>query len=349
MSQNVLYSTPDRQIQKMKEQKLIINDEVSARKSLELFGYTSLIKNYRKPYTILTPEGVTHRSGVTFEQVCSLYLLDKNLRNAVIAAMLDLEEHIKEALADVLAQSFGTDHNNYLNFNNYQNKRVHHNKFSLGNLLNDMRNSLSSGKDPVQHYISTYGVVPPWVLLKVQFLGTIVNFIDKLKQPEQEMLFKKLYPSMSISINKDYLQMMRDTLFICYEYRNVAAHGGRIYNHVCKAQLRPVQGLNINSSGFGQLIQLLSLFDYKSPVVCLSTALDREVNRHCNIYPSDVTYLSYILNMNIHARQIVWVAEKSRKYHVNPHCSGAISLKEMDLEEAKGKDYCPCKRCCGQK
>lgn len=231
MSQNIVYSTSEKQIQKMKEQKLIINDEVNARKSLELFGYTSLIKNYRKPYTILTSEGITYRSGVTFEQICSLYILDKNLRNAVIAAMLDLEEHIKEALADVLAQSFGTDHNNYLKFSNYRNKKVHLKKFSLGSLLNDMQNSLSCGKDPVEHYITTYGVVPPWVLLKVQFMGTIVNLIDKLKQPEQEMLFKKLYPHMANAITKDRLQMMRDTLFICYEYRNVAAHGGRIYNH----------------------------------------------------------------------------------------------------------------------
>lgn len=53
----------------------------------------------------------------------SLYLLDKNLRNAVIASMLDLEEHIKEAAADVVAKSFGTHPDKYLNYRNYANKR----------------------------------------------------------------------------------------------------------------------------------------------------------------------------------------------------------------------------------
>lgn len=349
MAKQINYSTPEKQIQKLKSQGLRITDEKNAKLVLELFGYTNLIKNYRRPYIITSPNSVSYRSGVTFEQICSLYLLDKNLRNAVIAAMLDLEEHIKEAFADVLAYSYGTDNSVYLDCRNFQNKKVHQQKFSLQNLLDSIKETLSTNKDPIAHYMNEYGYVPPWVLLKVQYMGTIVNLIDKLKQPQQELLFKKLYPHMSNNITKDHLQMMRDTLFICYEYRNIAAHGGRIYNHVCSAHFRQVPGINISSSGFSQLIQLLSLMDYKSPVRRLEAVLNEEVNRHCQQYPADVTYLSHILNINISIHQIVWISGKSRKFHVNPHCSGILNPRQIDLQEAQNKGYLPCKRCCKTK
>lgn len=92
------YTTPEQQIAKLKSQNLAFGDEKRAELSLSLFGYFNLIKGYRDPYVINNGSGISYRSGMTFEQICSLYLLDKNLRNAVIAAMLDLEEYVKEAV-----------------------------------------------------------------------------------------------------------------------------------------------------------------------------------------------------------------------------------------------------------
>lgn len=101
---DIIYTTPEEQIQKLKEQRLIIEDEDAAINALVSFGYSNLIKSYREPYTIITGGKKVHHSDVTFfNQIYSLYLLDKELRNAVMAAMLDLEEHIKESAADVIA------------------------------------------------------------------------------------------------------------------------------------------------------------------------------------------------------------------------------------------------------
>lgn len=76
---------------------------------------------------------------VTFEQLYSLYAFDKNLRNAVMAAMLDLEEHIKEAAADTIAEVFGVHQDNYLQFRNCQNKRKRKERFSLPKILETLR------------------------------------------------------------------------------------------------------------------------------------------------------------------------------------------------------------------
>ena len=123
MSNTILYTNVDQQIEKLKTQGLIINDEEFARCELQLYGYSNLIKSYRDPYTYSENGKKFYRSGITFEQIWSMYMLDKNLRNAVMSCMLDLEELIKESAADVLAESFGVDHNQYLQFKNYSDKK----------------------------------------------------------------------------------------------------------------------------------------------------------------------------------------------------------------------------------
>lgn len=102
------YTTVEQQIEKLKQQNLIISDEEFAKDMLTLCGYSNLIKSYREPYVVITNGKKIYRSGVTFDQIYSLYSFDKNLRNAVMAAMLDLEEHIKEAAADTIAQSWSS-------------------------------------------------------------------------------------------------------------------------------------------------------------------------------------------------------------------------------------------------
>ena len=90
---DIPFSSIDEQIKKLLSQNLIIDDIDYAKFKLELFGYSNLIKSYREPYVIKTDTSIQYRSGVTFEQIHSLYMLDKNLRNSVMSAMQDLEEH----------------------------------------------------------------------------------------------------------------------------------------------------------------------------------------------------------------------------------------------------------------
>lgn len=114
MDDEILYTTTKQQIELLKTQQLIIEDEEYVKNQLQLYGYFNIIKCYRDPYIFNSNGKVLYRSGVTFEQIHSLYILDKNLRNGVIAAMLDLEEHIKAVAADVIAESFGTHQSEYM-------------------------------------------------------------------------------------------------------------------------------------------------------------------------------------------------------------------------------------------
>ena len=50
----IIYTTPEEQINKLKSQNLIIRDEELAKDVLSLFGYSNLIKSYREPYMIIS-------------------------------------------------------------------------------------------------------------------------------------------------------------------------------------------------------------------------------------------------------------------------------------------------------
>lgn len=347
----IIYSTPEQQIEKLLSQNLIIEDPEYAKQQLQLYGYSNLIKSYRDPYTITIDGKKVYRNGVSFEQIESLYILDKNLRNAVMSAMLDFEEHIKESAADVIASSFGTNQDQYLQFRNYRDKKRRKNnkddKFTLSKILEKLRDTLNTDKNPIAYYAKVHGTVPPWILFKSIYFGTMANFIQLFKPEQKKMLTERLYEKNDSTISQDNLNaLMIDTLFICYEYRNIAAHGGRIYNHNARRKLTNPD-LNANHlHGFSVLLLLLRCLKYSSPYDQLKQSLDREINRHCNLFPEDTTYLSQILNINIHSSQVVWLSKKSNKYHMYQHCSGIKSTEQTSLERAIEEGYSPCKKCC---
>ncbi len=343
---NIEYTSIEKQLEKLKSRCLIISDETFAKNQLELYGYSNLIKSYRDPYVITSEQGKIFQTNITFEQLCSLYAIDKNLRIAVMAAMLDLEEHIKEAAADVIAKSFGTHQDEYLQYRNYQNKRKYKPRFTLAEILSTLKKTLDTDKEPIHHYKAKYGIVPPWILFKSVYFSTIVNFIDQLKATEQNMMVERLYEHEGKMTERKQIQLMMDTLFISLEYRNIAAHGGRIYNHKCTRPLHFTDDIELFAPGFCLLLRLLNLLKYQGPYNYLSKVLNRELNRHCNAFPQDITYLSQILNVKISSHQVVWTTDKSNKYHSNRYCSGLKGAKGMHLEKAQELGFIECKKCC---
>ena len=350
----IAYTSSKDQIEKLRSQNLIIDNETLAIQALNTYGYSNLIKSYREPYLINIDGKRVYRSGVRFEQILSLYTLDKNLRNAVIASMLDLEEYLKEQAANVIAQSFGTHQDDYLKFRNYNNKKRRKPQFTLTSILDTMNRTLQTTKDPIHHYSVEHGIVPPWILFKSIYFSTIVNFINLFKIPEQEKLVQRLYDTGGLNLGVQQLRfLMMDTLYICLEYRNISAHGGRVYNYYTSGKLREPEIFGSNNGfsfhGFSQLLALLSLISYKGPVSRLDAVLNQEVNRHCNQFPEDVTYLSQILNIDISKQSVVFVSDKSTRYHLDPRCSGLHGAHPIELEQAVAKGYIPCKKCAKDK
>lgn len=351
MKSKINYSSPEYQLEKLKNNHLIIEDETGAIIALKLYGYSNLIKSYRDPYVVQKGDHKEYVSSVSFGQILSLFYLDKSLRNNVMAAMQDLEEFIKEIIADVLAKSFGTDPENYLKFSNFRDRKTSNTRFSLKSVLRKAKKGLSSDKEPIKHYREKYGCIPPWILFKSVYFSTAVNIVKFMKPAQQSEIAERIYPNLPITTNQKR-KLLNDTLAICLEYRNLCAHGGRVYNYQPQTKLRGAEifGENYHEmTGFSQLLDVLNLMIYPEPFQRLKDTLNNELNRHCQRYPMDVTYLSHILNVNIEIKNVVYITENSEKYHVNPHCSGIKNAIPIELEDAVKNNYIPCKKCSGYK
>lgn len=145
----------------LKSKNLIFINENFAQKQLSEYGYYNIINSYKAPYMNIINDKKEYITGTSFEQIYSLFTLDHNLRNSIMSAMLDFEEHLRAATAEVIARNWGTDHNEYLKWEHYRDRNVTKDRFSLKNILNILRQNIASDKAPIKYYRENYGIVPP--------------------------------------------------------------------------------------------------------------------------------------------------------------------------------------------
>ena len=298
------FTTISQQIELLKSRNLLFKSEESAKETLAVYGYYNIINGYKDFYVEKTEDGERYRDGITFEQIYSLFVLDHTIRNQLFITLLDLEEHLRAVTSYVISESFTSDQEEYLKFSNYQNRRTKYARFSLGSILDKFKKVSKSSKDPIRYHRETYGNVPPWVLFKGIYLSDLVNFIRLLKPAEKNAVIHKIYGIPEKMIDEHLKNFFTDTLFMCLEYRNLAAHGGRIYNYnptsVIRITPETKESLSKTILNFehietthsiGTLIFALMLFTRKDYVRSLQQIIDQEVKRHCTAYPDDLNYL----------------------------------------------------------
>lgn len=357
MAKDIKYTTSIQQIEQLKIKGLLFNDELEAQKNLDRYGYYNIINSYKGTYQTLENGKKVYLSNTTFEQIFSMFTLDHNLRNSIMASMLDLEECLRAAAAEIIAQNFGIDHNTYLNYSNYRDRMSSNPKFSLKGVLGTLHNNAHSGKDPIRYYREQYNVIPPWILLKGTYFSTLINFIKCFKHKQKQQLLSILTENFILQdITPEIVTLFQTFLFICLDYRNAAAHGGRIYNF----QSNYADNLSITdnmithfpqlneikcSSGIYQLMLLLSIFKYKQPLQIIADSLNEQVNRHLQLYPEDINLLSQNIGISIEKQLFVWINEKTKIYHYKDSCSGLTNAPKVPLSEEIIANYSPCKRC----
>lgn len=340
------YTTTEQQIQKLKSQLLTFENENFAKQILQTYGYYNIINGYRDPYIIREYGKKKYNSDVTFEQIFALFSLDHEIRDAVLLSMIDLEEHLRAVVADIIAEDFGSDFINYLQKNNYRDRNVSNPKFRRNKILDGMiKTAETSNTQPIKYYREQHNIIPPWILLKGINFGTLVNFIRFFKAPQRNKLIRVLYEKRVNENNLEYYKdILSDTLFTCLEYRNLAAHGGRIYNYIPSCNIRCLQESDLKK-GLPQFIAVLQLFQYGQPFARINEALSRALNEYCPRYPNDLERLEKTIGFQIIAEHYVWANTKTKKMHSNQHCSGSNNCTKTSYQKALAEGYTPCKKC----
>lgn len=356
MAKDFHYTTSEEQLTHLKAKGLSFDNETNAKKNLDRYGYYNIINSYRGPYQTIVNGKKEYLGDTTFEQIFSMFLLDHNLRNSIMASMLDLEECLRAAAAEVISQNFGLDHNCYLDFKNFTDRPSSNPKFTLRNILATLHGNIYSGKDPIRYYREKHGIVPPWILLKGTYFSTLVNLIKCFKHTQKQQLLHLLVSNLDDEISPEITALFQTTLFICLDYRNAAAHGGRIYNFQSSYTDKLKITNNITTyfpqlkgsdtqTGIHQFVNLLSIFKNTQPRQIITATLSKQIDRHLKIYPRDISLLSQNFGIHISQQTVVFINEKTGIYHINRTCSGISNALMVPMSSKVTASYTPCKRC----
>lgn len=209
------------QIQILKSKGLVIDDEEKAKDILFRENYF-FISGYRHLF-MRTYKEKKFLAGTTFDELYSMFVFDRRIRNIMFKNILIIENNIKSIISYQLSKKYGFKEKDYLNSKNFnqdslKSRQVH-------DVLNKMRRQIKingSQHSATLHYISNYGYIPLWVLVKVLSFGIVAEFYNILKTDDQYSI-AQVY-----GIDSESLQIY---LALLSNYRNLCAHEDILYDH----------------------------------------------------------------------------------------------------------------------
>ena len=207
------------QINILKSRGLIIND-VDITKDILLRENYFFVNGYRHPF--LENEN-KYKKGTTFEEVYSLFLFDRSLRNIIFKYLLIVENNIKSILSYQLSKKYGYKESDYLKTKTFDNKP---NKYrQIEDLINKMKRQVRINgfqHSATRHYMYNYGYVPLWILVKVLSFGIVSEMYSILKI-EDRIEIAKIF-NISAEDLSIYLPLLSN-------YRNLCAHEDILYEN----------------------------------------------------------------------------------------------------------------------
>lgn len=218
---NKIFKNLDEQVEILKQKNLTINDVNYAKEVLLRENYFFL-NGYRYPF-IKSLDNKVYIDGVTFEELYSLFLFDRKLRNIVFKNILMIENNIKSIISYQLSKKYGYRERDYLNPNNFN--YIPEKRKQVNDLLGKMKRQIKDNAvnhTATKHYINNYGYIPLWVLVKVLSFGIVSELFSILKKEDQYDIVE-LY-DLDVNVFTNYLSSLSN-------YRNLCAHEDILYNN----------------------------------------------------------------------------------------------------------------------
>ena len=188
---NKEFKTIEEQIDILKYKGLVIND-VDKTKELLLRENYFFLSGYRHLF-MLNHKDDRFIKGTTFEELYALFQFDRNLRNILFKNLLIVENNLKSIFSYKLSKKYGIKEKEYLKPTNFSQdiKKIR----QVNDVLNKIKRQIKTNgrqHSATLHYLSNYGYVPLWILVKLLSFGMINEFYSILK-PEDKLSISEYY------------------------------------------------------------------------------------------------------------------------------------------------------------
>lgn len=215
------FKTIDEQIEILKDKGLIINDEEKTKKILLRENYF-FINGYR--HVFMKPsDNKRFIEGATFDELYALFSFDRNLRNIMFKYLLIVENNLKSIFSYHLSSKYGYKEKDYLKLSNFNTDISKHRQVT--DVINKMKRQIrvnAKQHTATLHYLTNYGYIPMWILVKVLSFGIISELYMILKIEDKKEIAKYY------GVDEEELSVF---LPIMSNYRNLCAHEDILYDH----------------------------------------------------------------------------------------------------------------------
>lgn len=221
MAKRKEFKTLDEQIEILKSKGLVINNEEKAKKILFRENYF-FINGYRHIF-LKSPKDRIFIEGTTFDELYGLFVFDRNIRNIMFKNILIVENNIKSIMSYQLSKKYGIKEKEYLKPSNFTKDFTKVRQ--VADVLNKMKRQIRvNGKQhsATLHYVTNYGYIPMWILVKVLSFGIISELYSILKDEDKEAIADYY------NVDSESLEIF---LTVTSNYRNLCAHEDILFDH----------------------------------------------------------------------------------------------------------------------
>ena len=242
------FKTLDEQLGIFKSKGLTINDEEEARNILLKENYF-FINGYRRVLMVSSKEKKFVK-GATFDELYAIFMFDREFRNILFKNLLIVENNIKSIISYKLSVKYGYKEKNYLKESNFTTDNKDKRRDS--DVINKMKRQIrvnSQNHSATLHYVTNYGYIPLWVLVKVLSFG-LINELYGILKPEDQKEIADLY-GIEMEDMEVYLSLLAN-------YRNLCAHEDIVFDHRTQKYISNTKyhnELKIKQDEFGEYIK----------------------------------------------------------------------------------------------
>lgn len=221
------FKTLSEQIEILKSRGLVINDVDKAEELLLRENYF-FINGYRHIF-LKSSKGDEFIKGTTFEELYAVFQFDRSFRNVLFKNLLIVENNLKSVMAYNLSRKYGIKEKDYLKPSNFSqdSKKIR----QVNDVLNKIKRQLKlNGRQhsATLHYLSNYGYVPLWILVKLLTFG-MINELYSILKPEDKLTIADYY-NLDVETLSIYISLLSN-------YRNLCAHEDIVYEHKTQKEI----------------------------------------------------------------------------------------------------------------
>ena len=215
------FKTIDEQVEILKDKGLTINDEEKTKKILLRENYF-FINGYRHIF-MQSSSNRRFIDGATFDELYALFSFDRNLRNIMFKFLLIVENNLKSIFSYHLSSRYGYKEKDYLKLSNFTTDIAK--RRQVTDVINKMKRQIrvnAKQHTATLHYLTNYGYIPMWILVKVLSFGIVSELYMILKYEDKKQIARYY------NIEEEELSIF---LPIMANYRNLCAHEDILYDH----------------------------------------------------------------------------------------------------------------------